>query len=94
MGDTTVPDHQDRNEIVSLVKAYCFALDRRDFARVASVFTEDAEVRDVFDPYMPEGEKFTGVTTGGRHTGRKWTGSCPNCPRPSARWPTATRLPG
>ncbi|MFF1464708.1 nuclear transport factor 2 family protein [Streptomyces sp. NPDC058330] len=62
----TVPDLQDRNEIASLVTAYCFALDRRDFARVASVFTEDAEVRNVFDPYMPEGEKFTGVTAGGR----------------------------
>jgi ketosteroid isomerase-like protein len=65
MNDTSTLDSRDRSEIIGLVTAYCFALDRRDFARVASVFTEDAAVQNVFDAYLPEGEKFTGVTIGG-----------------------------
>nr|WP_286012085.1 nuclear transport factor 2 family protein [Streptomyces violaceusniger] len=65
MSDTSAPDDSDRTEIYDLLTAYAFGLDRRDFARVASVFTEDAEVHNVFDAYLPEGEKFSGLTTGG-----------------------------
>ncbi|MET4921718.1 nuclear transport factor 2 family protein [Streptomyces sp. PSRA5] len=65
MSDTSIPDHSDRSEILGLLTTYVFGLDRRDFARVASVFTNDADVQIVFDAYLPEGEKFSGVTTGG-----------------------------
>ncbi|MCZ9341439.1 nuclear transport factor 2 family protein, partial [Streptomyces sp. TRM76130] len=66
MSGTTDPEARDRSDIIDLVTTYCFALDRRDFDRVASVFTEDAAVQNAFDAYMPEGEKFAGVVTGGR----------------------------
>ncbi|MGW6007508.1 nuclear transport factor 2 family protein [Streptomyces sp. NPDC055210] len=56
---------RDRDEIRGLLTAYVFGLDRRDFARVAAAFTEDAEVRNVFDGYLPEGEAFSGLTVGG-----------------------------
>ncbi|MEU0136883.1 nuclear transport factor 2 family protein [Streptomyces sp. NPDC006296] len=65
MSDTPVLDDSDRTEIHDLLTTYAFGLDRRDFARVASVFTEDAEVHNVFDSYLPDGEKFSGLTTGG-----------------------------
>ncbi|WP_328498684.1 nuclear transport factor 2 family protein [Streptomyces sp. NBC_00414] len=66
MNDTSLPDHsRDRGEILHLLTTYAFSLDRRDFARVASVFTEDADVENVFEGYLPEGAKFSGVTTGG-----------------------------
>ncbi|MFJ3705305.1 MULTISPECIES: nuclear transport factor 2 family protein [Streptomyces] len=67
MSATATPDRrQDHGEILALLTAYVFGLDRRDFTRVASVFTEDAVVQNVFDAYLPEGERFSGVTTGGR----------------------------
>ncbi|WP_159074155.1 nuclear transport factor 2 family protein [Streptomyces dioscori] len=56
---------RDRDAIRDLLTAYVFGLDRRDFARVAAVFTENAEVRNVFDAYLPEGEAFSGLTVGG-----------------------------
>ncbi|MFH8467697.1 nuclear transport factor 2 family protein [Streptomyces sp. NPDC017991] len=66
MSASATPDlHQDRSEILALLTAYAFGLDRRDFTRVASVFTEGADVQNVFDAHLPEGEKFSGVTTGG-----------------------------
>ncbi|MFE6888071.1 nuclear transport factor 2 family protein [Streptomyces sp. NPDC057694] len=65
MSDISAPDDSDRTEIHNLLTAYAFGLDRRDFARVASVFTDDAEVRNVFAAHLPEGEKFSSLTTGG-----------------------------
>ncbi|MEV7141568.1 nuclear transport factor 2 family protein [Streptomyces tauricus] len=66
MSDTPLPDQvRDRAEILGLLTAYAFGLDHRDFARVGSVFTEDADIQNVFDDYLPEGREFSGVTVGG-----------------------------
>ncbi|MFD6274241.1 nuclear transport factor 2 family protein [Streptomyces sp. NPDC060209] len=65
MSDTSVSDYSDRREILGLLTTYVFGLDSRDFARVASVFTDDAEVQNVFDTYLPEGANFSGLTAGG-----------------------------
>ncbi|MFE3737017.1 nuclear transport factor 2 family protein [Streptomyces sp. NPDC059134] len=65
MSENSVPDDSDRSEILGLLATYAFGLDRRDFASVASVFTADAEVQNVFDPHLPGGEKFNSLTTGG-----------------------------
>ncbi|WP_413105695.1 nuclear transport factor 2 family protein [Streptomyces sp. Inha503] len=63
--DTPALSAQDQTEILKLLVDYAFSLDARDFTRVAAVFTDDAEIQSVFDEYLPEGEKFAGVTTGG-----------------------------
>ncbi|MER5553119.1 nuclear transport factor 2 family protein [Streptomyces sp. NPDC002793] len=65
MSEHPGPDCSDRSEILGLLTAYVFGLDHRDFTRVASVFTEDAEVENVFDTYLAEGKQFSGLTTGG-----------------------------
>lgn len=58
-------DYSEHSEIAGLLAVYAFGLDRRDFDRVASVFTEDAYVENVFDAYMPDGALLNSVTIGG-----------------------------
>ncbi|GAA1681171.1 polyketide cyclase [Mycolicibacterium murale] len=65
MSDISKSDTPDRAAILDLISAYAFGLDRRDFARVASTFTEEAVVENLFDEYLPEGKLFNSLTIGG-----------------------------
>lgn len=65
MSDNGTDEHTDRAAIRDLLTIYVFGLDRREFDRVASVFTDDAAVQIMFNDYLPEGRNFTGLTTGG-----------------------------
>ena len=65
MSDTSAAETLDRNDIRDLLTTYAYGLDRRDFGRVASVFTDDAAVQIIFDDYLPEGKSFSALTTGG-----------------------------
>lgn len=65
MSDPTPTGYDDRSQILDLLSSYAFGLDHRDFPRVASVFTSDAEVEIVFESYMPDAERFKSLTIGG-----------------------------
>ncbi|WP_320783504.1 nuclear transport factor 2 family protein [Streptomyces sp. CRN 30] len=58
-------DARDEAEIRSVLLGYVAALDGRRFELLADAFTEDAELENSFEPYIPGGEAFTGVLAGG-----------------------------
>ncbi|MDR7312337.1 ketosteroid isomerase-like protein [Nocardioides luteus] len=60
-------DTHDEAEIKSVILDYVEALDGRDFDRIASVFTDTAELENTFEAYIPGADAFTGVLARGAH---------------------------
>ncbi|MFD5460122.1 nuclear transport factor 2 family protein [Streptomyces olivaceus] len=57
---------QDEAEIARLLADYAFSLDRRDWPRVVSLFTEDVSLQIAFDNYLPEAADFQGTSSGSK----------------------------
>lgn len=58
-------DGRDEAEIRSVILGYVEALDGRNFERLADAFTETAELENIFESYIPDGDEFTGVMARG-----------------------------
>ncbi len=64
-GTTHQLDEHDEAAIRSVIERYSETLDRRDFARLADSYTENATLENTFESYIPFGSAFTGVLAKG-----------------------------